>query len=432
MSASAVAANRFYGEFDFATFGDRPQRGPDTRRPFQVDRDRIVFSTPFRQLQSKTQVFQSGKYDFYRTRLTHSIEVSRIARSIAEHLNVQSPELGADFFIDPDLVEAVGLAHDLGHPPFGHIGERTLNDLMRSHGGFEGNAQSLRILTDTFYTSGKERKGMAPTRALLDGVLKYQPLHAEACMHDGHTPDNHFLYDEQAETRAFIWGRTLGEKEPRPGKSIECQIMDWADDAAYSLHDIVDGIRARFITLENLHRWGEANAATLGDREKELLERLQELIQKERYEPYFESRLGRFIHACQLVEAPDSFLKAETARHQFALEVDEKYTRESKLYKRLAFELIFQSAPIQQIEFKGGRVLTQLFQAVERHYLEDAGQRTLKILPEPMHSWVLQPKAPKARRRLICDYLSGLTDASAVRLYKRLYDADFGSLADLV
>jgi len=402
------------------------------RHPFQVDRDRIVFSTPFRQLQSKTQVFQSGKYDFYRTRLTHSIEVSRIARSIAEYLNRQSPELAPDYYLDPDLVEAVGLAHDLGHPPFGHIGERMLNDLMRSHGGFEGNAQSLRILTSSFYVTGKDCRGMDPSRALLDGVLKYQPLHCEVCRQEGETPDHHFLYDEQASARAFIWGREVSIDEAWPGKSIECQIMDWADDAAYSLHDIVDGIRARFITLENLHRWRETKGDSLGERESKLLERLMELIREERFEPYFEARLGRFIHACSLQEAPYSTLADKTARHRYKLVVEEKYTRESKLYKKLAYELIFQSAPIQQIEFKGGRVLTRLFKAFEQHYLGRPLQRSLRILPEPMHSWVSRLEQPRERRRLLCDYLASLTDASAVRLYQRLYDADFGSLADLV
>lgn len=427
----SLPANTFYTEFDTATLGARPQKAEDRRNAFQIDRDRILFSTPFRQLQSKTQVFQSGQYDFYRTRLTHTIEVARIARSIAEHLNQTSPHLRDDYYLDPDLVEAVGLAHDLGHPPFGHIGERILNELLAPWGGFEGNAQSLKILTEAFYQSGAETKGMGPTRALLDGVLKYSPLQRECREQTGAYPDNHFLYDEQAAVRAFIWGREFAVGGRRPPHSIECQIMDWADDAAYSLHDIVDGIRARFITLENLHRWRQQQGERLDELERKLLDRLKNLIEEGRFEPYFESRLGRFIHACRLEPDTSSPLAEVTARHRFRLDIDAERVRECRLYKRLAFELIFQSAPIQQIEFKGARLLTQLHEAFARQYLDPAGVHGLKLLPEPLHTRMVQTPELRARQRLLCDFLASQTDASAGRLHQRLYSAEPGQLADL-
>src|SRR6201985_4025471 len=135
---------RFYNRFDLESL-DR--REPDEyRTAFQTDRDRIIYSSAFRRLQAKTQVFLSGEFDFYRTRLTHSLEVAQIGRSICSFLNQTSSFLAADFCIDPDLVEAVCLAHDLGHSPFGHAGERSLHHLMRDLGGFEGNAQRLRLL----------------------------------------------------------------------------------------------------------------------------------------------------------------------------------------------------------------------------------------------------------------------------------------------
>ena len=162
--------NRFYSDFDAETYG--AVRKTDYRNAFQIDRDRIIHAHAFRKLQSKTQVFLSGEYDFYRTRLTHSMEVAQIGRSICHFLRMQGGPLGADFFVDGDLVEAVCLAHDLGHPPFGHSGERTLQELMLPWGGFEGNAQTLHLLTETMYQNESGVRGMQATRALLDGVLK--------------------------------------------------------------------------------------------------------------------------------------------------------------------------------------------------------------------------------------------------------------------
>ena len=142
-------ANGFYTAFDEETLGG-PRRS-DYRTPFQVDRDRVIHSHVFRKLQSKTQVFLSGEYDFYRTRLTHSMEVAQIGRSICTWLLTRGAPLAPDFFLESDLVEAVCLAHYLGHPPFGHSGERTLQELMCRHGGFEGNAQTLHLLTETMH-----------------------------------------------------------------------------------------------------------------------------------------------------------------------------------------------------------------------------------------------------------------------------------------
>ncbi|HTX65778.1 MAG TPA: dNTP triphosphohydrolase, partial [Opitutaceae bacterium] len=164
--------NSFYTAFDAETWGGK--RKPDYRSAFQVDRDRVIHAHAFRKLQSKTQVFLSREHDFYRTRLTHSMEVAQVGRSICQFLLSRGRPLRDDFQIDSDLVEAACLAHDLGHPPIGHAGERTLQELMRPHGGFEGNAQTLRLLTETIYQNESGVRGLQPSRALLDGVLKYK------------------------------------------------------------------------------------------------------------------------------------------------------------------------------------------------------------------------------------------------------------------
>lgn len=147
--------NNFYNEFDTERLSDW-KVGEDYRTPFQIDRDRVVHTPAFRRLQSKTQVFLSGEYDFYRTRLTHSLEVAQIGRSICHWLKHRSDLLDDTFFIDPELVEVVCLSHDLGHPPYGHAGERSLNLLMKDYGGFEGNAQTLRLLTETIFSIKKQ------------------------------------------------------------------------------------------------------------------------------------------------------------------------------------------------------------------------------------------------------------------------------------
>jgi dGTPase len=426
--------NKFYNEFDLQRFPETPIPEADYRNPFQVERDRIIFSYPFRRLQSKTQVFQSGEYDFYRTRLTHSIEVAKISRSICEYLRARSPLLREDFYIDADLTEAIGLAHDLGHPPFGHIGERKLNELMADSGGFEGNAQTLRILTELIYERPGSTKGIAPTRAFLDGVMKYKALQSEWITKDAKPPKNHFIYNEQ-----FPWRETILNQRELPDelqdpkslnhfKSIECQIMDWADDSAYSLHDIVDGIHARYLTIGSIGEW--ANAQDLTQIEQALLDTLCTVIRENRYEPYFGSRIGHFVHACSLALRSGT-LSDQTNRHAFQLEIDPEVVIESKLYKALALDLIFRSTQLQQIEFKGGHILEKTFRALEAQCLH-SGESGLNILPASVQALLDAETDPAARKRRLCDYLAGLTDGQAVRTYKRLFHADFGSIAELV
>ncbi|MFA6455856.1 MAG: dNTP triphosphohydrolase, partial [Bacteroidota bacterium] len=249
--------NTFYNSFDTACRDD--ERKNDYRTPFEQDRDRIIHTASFRRLQAKTQVFLSGEYDFYRTRLTHSLEVAQIGRAICTYLQRKSSFFSDTFYIDPHLVEAICLSHDLGHPPFGHAGERTLHNVMKQFGGFEGNAQTLRLLTETVYSDKVSRKGMNPTRSFLDGVLKYKTLFGEL-----ENPKNHFIYNEQKQFLDFVFDGTDITKEFAAGKkrdsfrSIECQIMDWSDDVAYSLNDIADGIHSGFITQQKIERWAES------------------------------------------------------------------------------------------------------------------------------------------------------------------------------
>ena len=432
-------ANRFYADFDVECL-PRDRTDGDHRTPFQVDRDRIVYTPAFRRLQAKTQVFQSGEFDFYRTRLTHSIEVARIGRSICEYLNGSSSQLKVDFYIDPDLVEAAGLAHDLGHPPFGHIGERKLNELMAEFGGFEGNAQTLRMITELIFEQEMKSIGMCPTRAFLDSILKYKVLRSEAAAGHGgaekpkRNPRNRFLYDDQEQYRAFALG-SGGGATPLPSptelnglRSIECQIMDWADDTAYSLHDILDGMQAGFISTGLLHKWTEQNACS--GEELALVAGIVEAYGEGFLQARFGSKVGSFIRACRL-SSREGFLADRTNRYRFALEIDACTLRECGLYKRIAADLIFSSPSIQQIEFKGGHVLDRLFAAFSTQS-ERPGDLRLNILPPGFARKVEQSHSSRKRMRIICDFLASMTDGLAIRTYKRLYDPDFGSILDLV
>ena len=419
--------NRFYTAFDWEPLGGARKR--DYRTPFQMDRDRIIHAHAFRKLQSKTQVFLSGEYDFYRTRLTHSMEVAQIGRSISSYVRSRGAPLRGDFHIDDDLVEAVCLAHDLGHPPFGHSGERTLQELMGPWGGFEGNAQTLHLLTETIYQNESGVRGMAPTRALLDGVLKYKKLFREFPS----APSNHFLYDPRERHRAFVLGDTAipaelhADETLNAFKSVECQIMDWADDAAYSLNDIVDGVTAGFLTIERIESWAAGEAI---DAERQRwLEQLLVAIRGDRLESAFSQKVGHFITSCRLRER-ENFMSALTNRYRFDLVVAPNAEREAGFYKKMANDIIFESPQLQQMEHKARRVLFDLWDSCWRNYVEK-GTRVVKILP-PRVGRLIDAEATQAgKARQICDWLAGLTDGMIVRTYQRLFNPEFGSIRDL-
>jgi dGTPase len=415
-----LTENRFYDRFDLESLYHREP--DDYRTAFQTDRDRIIYSSAFRRLQAKTQVFLSGEFDFYRTRLTHSLEVAQIGRSIASFLKQTSPALSEDFFVDFDLVEAVCLTHDLGHSPFGHAGERTLHQLMKPFGGFEGNAQSLQIVAETIYPGLDSRRGMNPSRAFLDGILKYKLLFREKP--EAH---NHFIYDEQEYLRTFVLGDAdlsqIGDLNHY--RSLECEIMDWSDDTAYCLNDLVDSMNAGLLRFERVKRWAENQNLHAGHAQH--AETILSAIRDGKAESRFSKKIGTFIRSCSLIERSGPGA-ANSNRYRFSLFVDPAVRAEADFYKKLSQDLVFDHSQLHQLEHKGKVILEGLFAAFSESYLSENG---LRLLPESFDRIIRLKQSPRARARILCDYIAGMTDGFAIRTYKRLYDPDFGSILDL-
>lgn len=262
MNISMKNAGERVFEYGYAK-KDKKEKG--IRTPFQIDRDRIIHSSAFRRMRNKTQVFGVFTLDYYRTRLTHSLEVSQIARSIASILNHKY-----GLKIDCDLMEAISLAHDIGHPPFGHLGESLINEMLKKitkgKCGFEANAQNIRILNfleKKFYDSAANKVyGINPTLKTIDGILKYKLPYSQS------DKKKHFIYD----CDAFMLKRLHGEdfisfikknsellnrssnealKEDffEASRCLECQILNAADDIAYATHDIEDGVESGLIDI---------------------------------------------------------------------------------------------------------------------------------------------------------------------------------------
>lgn len=399
-----------YNEFDTSCFPE-PRGTKGYRTPFAIDRDRVIHSRAFRRLQAKTQVFSTGEYDFYRTRLTHSVEVGQIGRSICAYLAYSNHEAPS---IDSDLVEAACLSHDLGNPPFGHSGERTLHSCMEEFGGFEGNAQTMRLITKRIFTEKNERVGLKPTRAFMDAICKYKTLWKTGM-------ERHFLYTDQNECLHFIHdGRRVGDQ------SIECQIMDWSDDIANGYADINDGVKARLITTRALEQW--ADSQTLDSVESSAVTNLIDSIQKEDTERFRAKGIGDSITATVLVPRSGP-LASQSQRYAYGIEVQPEVKTCCELMKSIATGIIIKSAVVQQLEMKANLMLKSLFDLLLRNYVD---QRPKSLLPQEAHIEVVSANEKAVKARIICDHLSGMSDDFAVRTYRRLFDPLFGSMRDFV
>mgnify|MGYP002639064824 CR=1 FL=1 len=407
-----IIKNTFYTEWDCESVGERHLPDNEYRNAFEIDRDRIIHSTAFRRLQGKTQVYVTGQSDQYRTRLTHSIEVAQIGRSIANYLNRTAPLLSPDYQIDSALVEAACLAHDLGNPPIGHKGESRLNELMDPWGGFEGNAQSLRILTDI--VRGDKRwvsnSGMQATRACLDGILKYKIVGKENTANGAK-----FLYPEQGEILSWVHGDSKLDQLAQTGtqvRSIECAIMDLSDDIAYTTSDLFDGVKQSLIMPAQVEAfWDEQYPEASPTLRAQVDDVLKDRFPMSRF---IASLIGRWIYAISLEQVENPFLGVP--RYQYRLGIGEEAYAELMALRALNYRLIYSSDYVRIPETAGVEILEALFL-----YYRDAvlGKRpVLEILPLP--AGIQDQNDADQKMRIVCDWVAGMTDNHAIRLHAYL------------
>lgn len=428
--------------------GHEKSRENDYRTPYQRDRARIIHSAAFRRLQSKTQILAIRQNDYSRTRLTHSLEVAQIGSGIVHHLKHNSPD-EADFqkwLADDALIETICLSHDIGHPPFGHGGEVALNYMMQANGGFEGNAQSLRILGKR--GSYSEVYGMDVTRRTLLGILKYPVLHENVVGAYPEKPNNFrqfkasdwtppkCVYQEEqslldwilepfsnADKIAFQEIRKNQSSSHSKAKhaSFDTSIMDLADDIAYGVHDLEDAIVLGMVTkdmwLEHLEPKLTALASpylskNLNNIRTQLFSR-QSHLRKEA----IGDLVSWFITSCQVVEKQNF----EHPLLRFQVGLPEGQRQALSLLKQFEMQHIIQRPEVQMLVYKGQQMLLELFET----YAADPN----RLLPrEIANEWRNSQENGENGLRIICDYMASMTDDYASRMYNKLFVPSLGSV----
>lgn len=364
------------------------------RSEFQRDRDRVLHSTAFRRLKHKTQVFVYHEGDLYRTRLTHSLEVAQIARTLCRTLG-----------LDEDLAEALALAHDFGHTPFGHAGEEALDEAMQGFGGFDHNAQTLRILTKLEHRYA-DFDGLNLTWEALEGVVKHNgPITGPLAKPKKPVPETIFRFNDRFDL----------ELQTFPGP--EAQIAALADDIAYNNHDIDDGLRARLFTIEDLR-----DVPVVGPIISDVLkahpkleaprlahETVRRMIDRMVRDLLDETR--RRIAAAK----PDSAAAVRALDHPLVAFSDQ-LVAESKALRAFLFDNMYRHHRVNLMTAKARRVVRDLF----RFYREEP-----QTLPAEWSRQIRDPKSPEAAR-VIADYIAGMTDRYALREYRRIFEMDQG------
>ncbi|HTC21161.1 MAG TPA: deoxyguanosinetriphosphate triphosphohydrolase [bacterium] len=337
------------------------------RTAFQRDRDRVIHSSAFRRLQYKTQVFVNHEGDYYRTRITHTMEVAQIARSIARSLG-----------LNQDLTEAIALAHDLGHTPFGHSGEKVLNEIMKNDGGFEHNAQSYRIVTH-LEDRYPDFRGLNLTYEVLEGVDKHRTR-----------------YDRPG---------GAGEQY-----TLEAQIVDLADEIAYTSHDIDDGLTSGLLDFEGL------NEVPLWKRNMEKVKSCHPQLSKDK----IKYQSVRFLIDEQVTDLLDETVKRIAKFGARSVEDVRKCPEELASFsndfrqqflemKRYLFQNMYRHHRVTRMEGKSAKVIQELFKLYE-------GDPT--ILPTNTREKIKNKAEPV--KRIICDYIAGMTDRYAIEEFEKL------------
>lgn len=424
--------------------GQTHQRGAqDHRDPYERDRTRVIHSAAFRRLQRKTQILGTDEGDFHRTRLTHSLEVASIGRSIVRNLaaNPIFNELGG-LLPNDDLISVICLLHDIGHPPFGHGGEVALNFMMRHHGGFEGNGQTLRLLTKVENSYG--HFGLDLTRRALLGILKYpvdrekavctrlaevHPNFSKVIRINDWLPPKAYFNSEQGEVDWLLESfseqdRTLFQSlktmpdDKRHGKAayhnLDCSIMDTADDIAYGVHDLEDAIHLHLITREQLDSKEFRQLLTASAFTENKDEFIGLLFADE---PYLRKQaigemVNYFITAVEIHVTHEAFenrlLKYNIRLHPEARLLLDYLTQ-------CVYENVIDSQEARTFEYGGQTVILRLFEAMSSNPGSLLNPKNRALYREA------EKNSEAAAFRVICDYIANMTDEYAYRMHERLF-----------
>lgn len=349
------------------------EAAPQGRSEFQRDRDRIIHSGAFRRLEYKTQVFVNHEGDLFRTRLTHSIEVAQIARSIARHLH-----------LNEDLVEAVSLAHDLGHTPFGHAGQDALNGCMKTWGGFEHNLQSVRVV-DVLEARYAMFAGLNLCFETREGILKH-------------------CRSEQAALLGELGERFINGQRP----SLEAQIANLADEIAYNNHDVDDGLRSGLITLEQL-----ATVPLVARHLQVVRETYPDLSGRRVVHETVRRMINTLVTdlirqsadniAAQNLQTLDDVRKAPPL-----IAFSDELNRQQRELKKFLHIHLYRHYRVMRMSAKAHRIIRDLFGA----FMEDG-----RLLPTQFQTGETEAD----RARVVADYIAGMTDRYAIREHKRLF-----------
>jgi dGTPase len=360
-----------------------------TRGAFQRDRDRIIHSAAFRRLEYKTQVFVNHEGDSYRTRLTHSLEVSQIARSVCRYLG-----------LNEDLGETLALAHDLGHPPFGHAGEDALKEMMAPFGGFDHNAQSLRVVTK-LEARYADFDGLNLTWETLEGVVKHNGPLVKKGVRQEDLPRGILDYVSSQDLELSTYA------------SAEAQVAAIADDIAYNNHDIDDGLRAGLFTIDDL-----VDVPLVGPVFHEVRKLYPDLDMSRTIHESVRRLIGAMVQ--DLLRVTQSRIDAASpataadirALNEPVAQFSENMRANDKALKSFLFENMYRHYKLNRMTSKGRRVVKDLFQL---------------LLAEPEclpTEWRVQAGKPGSREtaELVCDYIADMTDRLALDEHRRLFD----------
>lgn len=454
----------FYKKTDFKreiNISEKPWRSP-----FNRDYARLLHSPSFRRLQGKTQLFPGLELDFFRNRLTHSLEVAQISKGIAEYINYKLNKI-TNSPIDLDLVQFSALAHDLGHPPFGHNGEAALNEKMKNYGGFESNAQNLRILASIEKKFDTDLMDYEKSADLIDyekdwykgnsvglnlcyrslaSILKYDSKIDYTAIPNNCDKLKKGYYCSEEKLVQHIKQNVIDKNFNGKFKTIECQIMDLADDIAYSTYDIEDALKGEILTLFNIYY-----------PQDEILEKIRKNTNEELNLTLTMDEIQKIIYSIfESLDFPASeevllmselklFNKSGFYRTQLTtdlvkraihsvnitinkdypplskIEMDPDIRLQTTILKHLVYAHIINSNKLKIVDYRGKKIVQEIFDALSE-------EKGYELLPDDFKKRADQAQTDGNKKRIICDFIACMTDRYALEFYSRLTSEDFQTM----